>query len=127
MSSFTTPLRFEALEAERDGRGLAVVLEDFEFHVGTYPSSEVIRVPAGYVTDFASIPAIARPLFSPYDRSAKAAVVHDYLLDHPELGYSRRQADYIFKDALEVLGVSAWKRSIMFAAVRLRSATLGKF
>lgn len=104
-----------------------MVLEDFEFHVGAYPSSEVIRVPAGYVTDFASIPAFARPLFSPYDLSAKAAVVHDYLLDHPELGYSRRQADYVFKEGLEVLGVALWKRTLMFAAVRLRSASLGKF
>ena len=51
MSSFTTPADLRLL----DGYWYEL-LSPFEFHVGAYPSVNVIRVPAGFVTDLASIP-----------------------------------------------------------------------
>ncbi len=56
-----------------------LLLRPFEFHVGGYPSDDVVRVPAGFVTDFASLPRLTRVIWSPSDRIAgKPAVIHDY-------------------------------------------------
>ena len=53
MSQFTT-----LLKTNKIGKNLWVLLEPFEYHVGTYPSNEIISVPIGFKTDFASIPKI---------------------------------------------------------------------
>jgi hypothetical protein len=55
---------------------------------------------------------------------AKAAVVHDYLYASLGLGgrYSRAQADGIFREALRALGVPLWKRTLLWAAVRVGGA-----
>ena len=75
MSAFTTPLKVEHI----DGRYWRV-LEAFEYRVGSEDSDEIISVPAGFVTDFASIPRFAWWLIgSPTGEYGKAAVKHDYL------------------------------------------------
>lgn len=60
----------------------------------------------------------------PLGDAGKAAVVHDYLYATGGLGgrYSRAQADGIFREALSVLGVPLWKRTLLWAAVRLGGA-----
>jgi hypothetical protein len=121
VSSFTDDLRVQVEQGEQDGRGLVLLLAPFSYHVGSYPSDDVIVVPAGFVTDFASVPWFGRWLFSPFDRGAKAAVVHDWLIE--QAIRSRRDADVIFREALGVLGVAPWRAWIMWAAVRLRALT----
>jgi hypothetical protein len=56
--------------------------------------------------------------------AGKAAVVHDYLYATRGLGgrYSRAQSDGIFREALGALGVPLWKRTLLWAAVRLGGA-----
>lgn len=54
MTSFTKPLIVTPLE---DGERWELV-EEFEYHVGSVDSNEVICVPQGFITDFASIPRI---------------------------------------------------------------------
>ena len=44
-----------------------------------------------------------------------AAVIHDYLYQHPDR--SRRDADEIFLEAMGVLGIARWRRCAMWAAV----------
>jgi hypothetical protein len=53
--------------------------------------------------------------------AGKAAVVHDYLYSSRGLTgrYSRAEADGIFREALGDLGVPAWKRTLLWAAVRV--------
>lgn len=117
MSSFTRPLRVEITQRELEGRTLAVLLEDFDYHVGSEQSDDVVRVEAGFETDFASVPRAFWWLCPPLGRYGKAAVVHDWgyvVQDRPRLSYDR-----IFLEAMEVLGVPGWKRSLMYAAVRL--------
>ena len=48
-------------------------------------------------------------------------MVHDYLYATKGLGgrYSRAQADGIFRQALGALGVPLWKRTLLWAAVRV--------
>lgn len=42
----------------------------------------LIRVPAGYITDFASVPPLLWGLFPPIGRHCRASVLHDYWYDN---------------------------------------------
>lgn len=111
MSSFTTPLICKYI----DGQNWEIV-EDFCYHVGEYPSLSIITVEQHFITDFASIPRIFHPIVSPTGEHGKAAVIHDWLYRTHQC--SRKVADDIFLEAMQVLGVSWWKRIVMYKAVR---------
>lgn len=112
MSSFTSPLILSV-----DDNGSFVVDEPFVYHVGNYPSTDTITVPAGATTDFASIPWFLHWVLPKTGRYSKAAVLHDYL--YRSHARTRKEADHIFNEAMAVLGVAKWKRVMMFSAVRL--------
>ena len=101
-------------DRERDGRTTVVVIQPFGYVDDRL--GRTIWVPAGYVTDFASIPRVGRWLIPPFGRHAIAAVVHDWLYSVGEPG-RRGEADDIFRDALEELGVDIARRNIMHGAV----------
>ncbi len=109
MSSFTNPL---CVEIQADGI-CGKLLQEFDYHVGSEDSPDIIHVPAGFITDFASTPFFMwkTGLYS------KAAVVHDYL--YQSKLRSRAMADLIFKEAMLVLGVHPVKAQVMYRAVRL--------
>ena len=117
MSSFTEDLLVKVLADERNGQGLFEVALPFTFDLGFLGSGESITVPAGFLTDFASIPGFARWLFPISGKVAKAALLHDYmlLLNDP-------RASNAFAQALEVAGVGNVRRWIMVTAVRLWNA-----
>lgn len=78
----------------------------------------IIEVPAGFVCDGCSIPKvfwsiIGSPLIGKY---VKAAVLHDWL--YYKKTYSRKISDLIFLKCMQILGVSWFKRSIIYHAVR---------
>lgn len=93
------------------------VLAPFEYHVGCYPSDTVIRVPAGTVTDLATVPRMLWAFFPPHGRYAKAAIIHDYLYALA-IG-SKEYADQTFLEAMTVLGVPRLTRRVMYWTVRL--------
>lgn len=119
----------------RGGRQCVRLLEHLEYRVGSAESPEGIIVPAGFETDFASIPFGLWNLFPPLGPWARPAIIHDFLYatrgtgcwqgrywaSWPE-GYSRARADSIFREAMEVVGVPAWRRAVMYRAVRLGGA-----
>lgn len=111
MSSFTTPADLRMLDDYR-----WQVLAAFEYHVGSYPSDTVICVPTGTVTDLATVPRFLWALFPPHGRWAKAAIIHDYLYERA-IG-SKEYADRTFLEAMEVLGVSRFARTVMYWAAR---------
>lgn len=113
MSSFTSPLVVTPL---KDGRTWKLV-RSFTYHVGNRYSRDVIRVPVGFTTDFASTPPCIWPLFPPWGKYGKAAVVHDYL--YWVKLKTRKEADDIFREAMVILGVSRMKVFLMYWAVRL--------
>lgn len=113
MSSFTTELKVRPLP---DGRHWEL-LEEFDYYLGSLDSGMYIRVPKGFVTDFASVPRIFWWLFPPWGKYGKAAVVHDYLY-HTRM-FSRVVSDAIFLEAMVVLKVPLWKRLIIYWAVRI--------
>ncbi len=111
MSQFTTPAILEMLD-----HYLWRVHEPFEFYLSD-DNSDVISVPAGFVTDLASVPRIFWTLLPPDGKYAKAAIIHDYLYDNALR--TKKEADLIFLDGMAVLGVPKWKRIVMYLAVRI--------
>lgn len=74
-------------------------------------------VPAGFETDFASIPRGLWNLLPKLDRHLLAAVLHDWLYSTAIV--TKPEADAIFLAAMKDLGVPVWKRWAMYLAVRL--------
>lgn len=96
--------------------GMSWILKhEFRYHVGYYQSRDVITVPEGFETDFASIPRVFWRVLPPWGKYGKAAVVHDYLCvtkERPSI-----ETHKIFLEAMTVLEVPKWKRYIMYAGV----------
>ncbi|KKM14540.1 hypothetical protein LCGC14_1705090 [marine sediment metagenome] len=111
MSSFTKPLTVTKISAR-----MWEVERTFSYHVGNEDSIEVIQVFKGFQTDFASVPRIFWWLFPPDGLYTQAAVLHDFL--YLKQIYTRKRSDYIFYEAMGVLGVPKWKRWTMWASVR---------
>jgi len=112
LSQFTTPLVMDKI-----GEKEWILLKTFEYHVGCYPSTEIIIVPEGFHTDLASIPKIFWPILPPDGPYGKAALVHDYC--YRFACYNRKRSDEIFLEGMEVLKVEEWKQTTMFHSVRL--------
>ena len=74
-------------------------------------------VPAGFITDFASVPRALWSIIPPHGKYSPAAVLHDYL--YFTAMFPRAYADDIFLDAMRDLGVAMWKRWAMYAGVRV--------
>jgi hypothetical protein len=94
-------------------------------------------VPAGFVTDLASVPRLLWCIVPPFGRHGPASVIHDALYRlRPKIEYSmpsgdgrpafrcitelaRAQADRIFRIAMIDDGVPKWRAWAMYLAVRL--------
>ncbi len=87
----------------------------------TYQGSrEMFVVPAGMVTDFASVPRSFVWFIPQYGRYTKAAILHDYMWRYRAAEGLMRwiDADGIFRRAMRELDVAFLRRWIMWAAVR---------
>lgn len=113
MSSFTTPLRVEALD---DGSHWKII-EPFSFWYEYKGVRREIIVNPGFITDFASVPRILWSILPPYDKYGKAAVIHDFC--YGNVCFPRKECDYAFKVGMEVLKVPKWKIYVMWLGVRL--------
>lgn len=115
MSSFTTPLILKFIDTSDNTR--FELHEAFTYRVGSEDSERSITVPKGFRTDFASVPRIFWRIVPPVGLYGKAAVLHDWLY-FSEFA-TREEADDIFLEAMEVLGVPKYRRLTMYYAVRL--------
>lgn len=127
MAGFIKPLVVTPLP---DGK-YWVTDRDLEYCVGTPNSSTRILVPSGFKTDFASVPRLLWPILPPIGKYTAAAVLHDWLYQHPQvfwvsqteswhaLDLNRQGCDAVFDEAMEVLEVSDWARRLMYRGVRL--------
>lgn len=113
MSSFTTPL---IVEAQDDGCTWKLI-QPFEYEIGVLGSGAKILVPAGFVTDFASVPQIFWNILPPWGQYGKAAVLHDFLYKTQPV--TRALCDSIFLEAMYSLSVPYWKRIAIYLGVRL--------
>lgn len=115
MSSFTSPLRLEPV-GSRTFRLIDPFAFRFDAAFEAALDHQCVDVPAGFVTDFASVPRLLWPLFPPWGRYGKAAVMHDYLYQAQPC--SRALADLMFLRGMQVLGVGRVTRYAMYGAVR---------
>lgn len=76
-----------------------------------------IRVPAGFVTDFASIPRLFWSIVRPDGEYGYAAIVHDYL--YWEQPIAKDKADNVFRFLMEDFKVDRIKVSAIYQAVKL--------
>lgn len=79
---------------------------------------ETFVIPAGFRTDFASVPHALTWLVPRTGIFNRAAVLHDHLCRHPR-PVSLKDADGIFRRVLRELGVGPVRRWIMYAGVRI--------
>ena len=111
MSTFTTPLICVVLD-----NMTYQVYQEFDYYIGYQGSSNNISVPAGFITDFASIPRILWSVLPPNGKYTKAAVLHDYL--YKNAIKNKQWADDVFYEAMLVLGVSKITAKLMYNAVK---------
>lgn len=106
--------------------------DDFEFvrivtlnsslHYQSDTIGKVVAVPKGFVSDGASVPRALWAIYPPFGRYLEAAIVHDWYCVQGHRGESpidSVQAADVFREAMQVCGVSKWRRFKMYWAVRL--------
>lgn len=81
-----------------------------------------IVVPKGFVFDFASVPRFFWRVLPPVGHGKRgaygaASCLHDWL--YRSGAVSRKDADLLFRESMGVLGVSSWRKWLMWSAVRL--------
>lgn len=84
-----------------------------------------IVVPAGFVTDYASVPRLPLVYLVVGGKGQRAAVVHDWLYSGGLVNgraLTRKEADQVFAEALAASGYGATVKSLMYAGVRLGGA-----
>lgn len=122
MSAFSYPLCVELVldpdgveVKSRMGRQLwRVCIAPFEFQSDV--AGEVISVPVGFITDFASIPSIVSWIFG--DIGHRASLPHD--LEYSKKGrLTRELADKVLYEACVFSGIPEWKSKLIYAGVRL--------
>lgn len=103
---FLAPLRLEKLLGDQ-----WQVLERFDALI----DDRVHSVPAGYVTDLASVPRMPLAYLVAGGRAPKSAVLHDYLY---EVKAGRDYADNVFLAAMKAEGISSAVARLMYWGVR---------
>ncbi|MCY1289935.1 hypothetical protein D9M69_511160 [compost metagenome] len=129
MSSFTDfsaklSIQYDAEASAALGGDHWRVIEAFRFYIGSPESGEWVYVPAGYLTDGASVPRLFWSLIPPWGSYGQAAVVHDILCEYLSITkdgrphpITRARCDEILLEAMEALGVPRAKRCIIYRAV----------
>ena len=80
-------------------------------------TKQIVIVPGGFVTDFASVPRWAQWVISILGRHSVPAIVHDFL--YWEQKCTREQADLILADAMEEYHSNWFQMKIVYWAVRI--------
>lgn len=100
-----------------------MLVENLEYTIGD--TGIKIKIPKGFVTDFASIPKWYWHYgLSPHGRYSKAAIVHDYL--YWVQCCTKKQADNILLIAMKESGVPAFDRIKIHRGVQLRGGRYWK-
>ena len=85
-------------------------------------SGERIEIPAGFLTDYASIPKMFRNIYEPSGPARFPAILHDFLYQRRGYGIyykTRAETDALFLEAMRLVGVDFVQRTTIYNAVRL--------
>lgn len=126
-TNFDTSLSVEhdPIASEKLGKAFYKVTKSFRYYLSADESDVWAYVPAGFLTDGATVPRPFWWLVAPFGDHGQAAVLHDILCETGTMFFNelpqsvtRKQADQIFRDAMKATGVGWFKRNLMYAAVR---------
>lgn len=102
------------------------VTRSFKYYVGNKEDDIWVYVPAGFLTDGASVPRPFWSIVPPWGKHGQAAVVHDFLVRELFLyvkgvktDINRQEADRIFLEAMKVAGVNWFLRNLMYVSVSI--------
>lgn len=124
-----TAIRFPLVRkiGTRDGRAIWQLEERWELPAEAlkpWLGDDPLVIPAGFVTDFASVPRWALSITG--DCAHEAALGHDALYqfhsmfqDRDEFPLPRAVADAAFHEWMGCFGPTDWRRPVMYQAVRV--------
>lgn len=128
---YSQPLdtRYDAAASEALGADHWRILTPFSYKID---EECWVTIPAGYLTDGASVPQLFWNMIPPWGKYGQAAVVHDLLCEYlqvvrkgvPET-ISRARCDEILNEAMGALEVPLSKRVIIYGAVTAYRWTIG--
>ena len=126
MSAFMTSLSMTALThpktglplLTRQGRQLYRINQDLVY---VSDIAGTITVPAGFVSDLASIPRLPLIYLLLNGIADEPGVVHDYLYSTGKV--PRAMADQVLREACLLTGVPAWKADLIYVGVRVGGAS----
>lgn len=81
-----------------------------------------LTVPAGFKTDFASVPRVPIAFLLCGDTASRAAALHDWLYTKPHQ-LDRATADRVLQEAAIADGVPKWRAWMLWAGVRIGGAS----
>ena len=106
------------------GKDLWRVMKGFKYYVGDINSEQWVDVPRGYLVDGASVPRVLWSIIPPWGAYGAATIVHDILCEYLQLTVegtpckiSRKQADDILLEAMQVLNVERGNIVLISSAV----------
>ena len=111
--------RFLSPLVVRDDGGTFVLVEPLQYASAVLGG--VLTVPAGFPTDFASIPRGLWNVLPPIGKYDAGAVCHDMLYRDGAVGgraIERGVADRALREAMEVCGVTRVQRWLIYAGLR---------
>lgn len=117
IAQFLSPLRLEDVDGAE-----GILLEPLRFYSDRL--KRIVVAPAGFKTDFASIPRGLWNIFPKRGKHDKAAVLHDAAYRNVLQGHlgnlltlPKNQCDGLFAETMEVSGVGWFSRTSMVRAV----------
>lgn len=122
MTGFPQPLILKCLPSCDNEFRFEIHEKPFEYYTS---NQEIVSVPVGFKTDFASVPWFFRRIIPATGKYNEATVIHDYLCYlSNRMQYNRRKADRVFHDAMIDLGVYKYKALIIYFGVRIYTEML---
>lgn len=133
-TAFSAPLliQYDAQASKALGADYWRVAQEFRYYIGSENSKRWITVPAGYLTDGATVPRALWSIIPPWGAYGQSAVVHDILCEYLSIMVSgkmtpitRQRADEIFAEAMAVLKVPPHDAALINEGVTLYRSVSG--
>lgn len=111
-----SPAQFHSpLTVRRLAGGSSVLIDALVYYSAV--ADRTIVVPAGFETDFASVPRLPLAFWLFGGLADEAAVVHDFI--YSRRMFPREKCDEVFSEAMKACGLAGWRRGPMWFGVRL--------
>lgn len=133
MSDFTQfsaveQLQYDAAASKERGKDYWRLAQGYRYYIGNYGSNRYIDVPTGFLTDGATIPRALWCILPPMGEYSQATTLHDYLCSTyvitevingvpTQVPITRKEIDDVLCEAMDVLGVTAWKEFVINTGV----------